>query len=168
MTFACLDSLGMGAVLAFFHYYNMRQHKKLFCKVGFWIGLPALTAIHSIPFGNYPALVVIENTITSLFFVWLIDCAANGFSGIIGHGLEQKWLIYMGKISYGIYVYHYFVAPHILAKILSSLNLSLDLIWIQFILKTIVTLMIAALSWEFIEKPINRFKKYFKNYDMAH
>ena len=42
-----------------------------------------------------------------LFFGSLIVNAANGFQGISGKILELRPLQYLGKISYGIYVYHF-------------------------------------------------------------
>lgn len=92
--------------------------------------------------------------------MWLTDYSANGFSGRIGITLEKKWLIYLGKISYGIYVYHYFIAPLVLEKILSYLNVSLSSIWILFILKTFMALTIAALFWHILEEPIGKLKRY--------
>ena len=41
-----------------------------------------------------------------LLFVWVIGIASTGFRGPIGFILDQRLLIYLGKISYGMYVYH--------------------------------------------------------------
>lgn len=161
-TLACLDSLGMGALLAFFYHYNLNSFRKLLCRAGLWVGLPGVLLTHSVTFGKYPALVVLESLISSIFFVWLIDKTANGFRGITGRILEFPWLIYLGKISYGIYVYHLFIGPYILDKALSYLNLSLNSIWIAFVLKATIAIAIATLSWHFLERPINGFKKHFK------
>lgn len=44
-----------------------------------------------------------------LLFVWWIAFGAEGFRGPIGFFLNQRWLVYLGKISYGMYVYHLFI-----------------------------------------------------------
>ena len=162
LTPACLDSLGMGAVLACLYFYNLKSSRQLLCKLGLWIGLPGILLTHSVTFGKYPALVVLENLINALFFVWLVDKASNGFSGIIGRILEHPWLIYLGKISYGIYVYHLFIAPYLLEAILSYLGFSIESIWLKAFLYSIATIGVASLSWQFLEKPVNQLKKHFK------
>ena len=40
---------------------------------------------------------------------WVVLRASTGFRGPIGKLLEIKPLIYLGTISYGIYVYHNFI-----------------------------------------------------------
>ncbi|RJP52553.1 MAG: acyltransferase [Anaerolineaceae bacterium] len=75
--------------------------------------------------------------------------------------LDTKWMRYLGKISYGLYIYHYaviwFVArirdldiPEPVAKPLTM------------VISAAVTLLIASLSYKYLEKPILDLKeKYF-------
>lgn len=75
--------------------------------------------------------------------------------------LDTKWMRYLGKISYGLYIYHYaviwFVArirdldmPEPIAKPLTM------------VISAAVTLLIASLSYKYLEKPILDLKeKYF-------
>ena len=110
-----------------------------------------------------PVKIIIGNTIISIIFMFLINRAAQGFGGITGKILERKPLVYIiGKISYGIYLYHLFMPP-ILSRGFHYLGLHYpDLSLIRFILQTAATLIVAMLSWHFIEKPINNFKKHFE------
>jgi peptidoglycan/LPS O-acetylase OafA/YrhL len=48
-------------------------------------------------------------TAEALFFAWLIDRTARGFKGFVGRIFELKPLLYIGKISYGMYLYHFFL-----------------------------------------------------------
>lgn len=75
--------------------------------------------------------------------------------------LENKIIIYLGKISYGLYVYHLFAMyPSIFILKLINVDLSDSPITIQ-IFKIIMTIIIAILSWELLEKRLNRLKKHF-------
>lgn len=169
LTFSCLDLLGIGAILAFYSYKAayFKQFKTYLCNFGFWVCGPLLIALQimeRLHIGNV-INIVIEPTITAFFFVWLIDRAAQGFGGVTGTILELKPLVYLGKISYGIYVYHNFMNP-IISDILPNVFQHSGLpypssLTSQVFLKTVATLIVAVLSWHIIEKPINDFKKHF-------
>ncbi len=104
---------------------------------------------------------VFFQTILCLFFVWLVARAAQGFGGVLGNILELKPLVYIGKISYGIYLCHYFMLT-IIPRIFNQLRLPYpNNIFLDFVLMTVVSLLIASLSWHLIEKPINNFKRHF-------
>lgn len=160
-----LDSLGLGALLAFYNYNPHRSGtKKLLCNLGFWIGGSLSLALIIAKPHIYPGVrLVIQNSINGLFFFWLLERSARGFRGILGMVLEFKPLVYLGKISYGIYIYHSFVAAVIVPNSLSYLGISYPRsIWLQFGLNTITTIMVAMLSWQCIEQPINNLKRHFK------
>jgi len=164
LTFTCFDSLGMGALLAFFsNQSQLNQARKYLCNFCFWIGIPLFIALNIIYIPNIDdsIVVVLGYTTASMFFVWLIDRAARGFSGLGGVLLEWQPLVFLGKISYGIYVYHLY-SSLCLDHVFTYLGLPwLNSVWIKFILKTVVTLIVAALSWQFFEKPINSLKRNF-------
>ena len=100
------------------------------------------------------------NVAIPLLCVPLIYCAAIGFSGILGMLLTRRPLLYIGKISYGIYIYHVPVAY------LMNLNGSN---WLKHVPLPIpyplvlltATVTLAAISWHFFESPINRLKRLF-------
>jgi peptidoglycan/LPS O-acetylase OafA/YrhL len=91
-------------------------------------------------------------SLLNYLFAVLIYCVAR--EGMFVKFLEMKPLPYLGKISYGLYVYHFGITwlagrirdliemPESLAKFLTAL--------IAFA----VTLLVASLSYRFIEKPI--------------
>ena len=109
-----------------------------------------------------PVKTVLINTINYIKLIVLINRAAQGFGGITGKILKRKPLVYIGKISYGFYLYHLFMPP-ILSRGFHYLGLHYpDSSLIRFILQTAATLIVAMLSWHFIEKPINNFKKHFE------
>jgi peptidoglycan/LPS O-acetylase OafA/YrhL len=157
-----LDSLGLGALLAYFMHYKTcyQRTKEDLCNFGLWICLPVI-----ILFIFLPKLVVFEvlikPTVLALFYLWLVNRAAKGFSGLPGRILELKPLVFIGKISYGLYVYHYFMIP-VFSKMLQYLNLSSKIpISMEIILQSIATFAVAVGSWFLIEKPINNLKHQF-------
>lgn len=165
ITFACLDSLVMGAFLAFITAQpeNVKFSSKLILDKSFWIGLPlffvcrVLEAAHQ--GGTF--LLIFGDTVSAIFFMWVIYRASKGFGGILGKVLEMKPLVYLGKISYGIYLYHLFL-PYLFGRYLPKLGLNYpdSILW-QFILNSVTVVILASLSWYVIEKPINDLKQYF-------
>jgi peptidoglycan/LPS O-acetylase OafA/YrhL len=167
LTLGHIDSLGLGALLALYTYEpNFCESKQRLLNLGFWVGLPlfvALPILRMAEVGN-DFRFIFRNAIVSLFFVWLVARASKGFRGIIGSFLEFKPILYLGKISYGIYVYHLFV-PLLISTIFSALDWSYPMTgtrFIKFFVNTGVTLIIAILSWHIIENPINQLKKHFE------
>lgn len=168
---ASLDALGLGGLLAFYTHNRERYRyaKRKLCKFGLWVCLPLMIAFIVISFvfrGTVLLNVLIRPTILSIFFVWVVSSAATGFGGILGRFLELKPLVFIGKISYGIYIYHYFMNPiYDMVSWHLKISNSIPLLFV-IILKVIASFAIAILSWFFIEKPINNFKKYF-SYEKA-
>ncbi|RFO98002.1 hypothetical protein DIC66_04560 [Rhodoferax lacus] len=70
--------------------------------------------------------------------------------------------VYLGRISYGMYVIHFNVPGLMREKILPRLNLTIsDMPWLNFILYGLTTVALSALSWHFLEKFVNQLKIYF-------
>jgi peptidoglycan/LPS O-acetylase OafA/YrhL len=84
--------------------------------------------------------------------------------GIGAKILELKPVVYTGKISYGIYIYHPFI--YFLVPILFS-QMDIDFFrlprGIQFGLLVGITVGIAAISWHFFENPLNSLKDHLTN-----
>ena len=85
--------------------------------------------------------------------VWL---ARDGFEGLPGRVLGHPVATGLGKISYGIYLYH-MVAPALLEWLGASLpgfwHVLTWGLWPTFALRTATTLCLAQLSFRFIEQP---------------
>jgi peptidoglycan/LPS O-acetylase OafA/YrhL len=84
------------------------------------------------------------------------------FLGPVGRLLKSPALIYLGTISYGIYVLHPFTAPFMRLAI-GHFGLGEALLestyW--FSVKFAGTLALASLSWYLLERPIHRLKRLF-------
>lgn len=99
-----------------------------------------------------------------LFFVFLLVLSLEDrkiMSNLFKHGS----LYFIGKISYGIYVYHGVLRPYFKTFLYDNLDIYIDngilRSLIYTILCTMISIFIAWISWNTIEKPILNLKKYF-------
>jgi peptidoglycan/LPS O-acetylase OafA/YrhL len=122
----------------------------------FWVN-------HSI---DHHAPLALEDTGAALVFCWLIAGASRGFVGPFGRLLELRPIVYLGKISYGIYIYH-FLVPLAFAEVARRMGFGYENSgFVNFLVTAIVTFGIAALSWHLFERPINGLKRHFR-YEIA-
>ena len=105
-----------------------------------------------------------EYSLLAFMSFGLIARAARGFSTRwIAALLENRILVYIGKISYGIYLYHNFV-PQMAGKALHLLDIHPpESPTLRFFLYTSITLLGSAISWRLIERPMNAFKDRFRS-----
>ena len=83
---------------------------------------------------------VVGDFSTALVFAWVISTAAIGFKGRTKKVLEFPPLLYLGKITYGIYVYHN-LTPLILTPIFDYFGIPLQVpSLITFILSSILSI----------------------------
>jgi peptidoglycan/LPS O-acetylase OafA/YrhL len=112
---------------------------------------------------------IFERSISAMFAYYLIMTALLEKNNYLGQFLENRVIVYLGTISYGIYLYHNFVFNYYhlngntiwafvsnYVTILNSLNA--ELILLKFSINFLLLIGIASFSWFYIEKPINKFK----------
>jgi peptidoglycan/LPS O-acetylase OafA/YrhL len=174
-TICCFDSLGFGGLLAYFFFYFHNELNQ-FIRKYFWLfGLAfvgfLLVEIIFVP--NFGGGATLSRFLFSATCFGIIGYASleKGFSGVIGRFLENPLVLYLGKISYGIYVYHIF-AGRIFTNperfLIESYNfsgtlwsISIDNLYLRGFLRLTLIILIAASSWHFFELPINRLKNKF-------
>ena len=151
-----LDTLGFGALLAYVVTY-WPQHVVLVRRVALAAGIAIVAGMIVFKIRTtYSGIIPLP---TGLISLWMIACAADGFRGLPGRVLSFPVFVYIGRISYGIYVYHYFV-PDILNPLFEQLHIerpSVPFVVICFL----ATMVISSLSWFLFEKPINSLKDRF-------
>lgn len=167
LTPCCLDAFAIGGLLAFAQYYYYAKAKAFFTKRNWTLPVLALLAGSVLLWmtdtfeGPVSYINIMFNRpLLATASVFLVGKAAfSGYHGIQKKLLENKVIVYIGKISYGLYVYH-FIIPYLIQLITPAMPA-----WLAHmdpkILSTIGSVAIASLSWFVFEKPINDLKKYF-------
>jgi len=165
---SCFDAFGIGAVLA---YYSVTKgtYELIPQKIIKWL-LPGIVlfcvAIYKLKLSFLFGLGV------SIGSGLIVLKACKGIDGWFGKLLSFPPMIYLGKISYGLYVYHNFMLW--LLRCLNGTETryplpihSFNMPWSQrpyfaLITEFVLLVVIASISWFFFEKPINNLKKYFE------
>lgn len=164
LTLLNFDSLGAGGVLALFH----RNEGFLQFKNSniFGLGVPLCGFILITALANFfdlPSLLfAIRRLLMVVMFTWIIYNASVGVRApAMSYVLSSPFAVGLGKISYGVYVWHSFV-PSARAYVFEVFGITSNLMTtgvLAVIFHTILTILIAALSWRFFEAPINKLKE---------
>lgn len=160
-----LDTLGAGGVLAILYAQKNLVGGRYFRNLWmfFLTGFTALFVVLTAKLAGFPSTVefILGELGAGLVFMWVIGNAAIGFRGLLGWVLDMSFLQYLGKISYGLYVYHWFV-PNIALTIAERTGVEVPASeWVQFMLYSTISVCIAMVSWHVMEQPILALKKKF-------
>jgi peptidoglycan/LPS O-acetylase OafA/YrhL len=158
-----LDSLGMGSLLAILSRDDVIA-PRLESWMRYAIPITSFAALVAIQLGPRNAFhLVLVDTIAAVFFAWLIYRASRGFGGIVGAFLSAAPIVFLGRISYGLYVYHPLIPGLTLriARLLGVPTPAPDKLasWAPAFLA--VTVCVATISWYVLENPINKLKSRF-------
>lgn len=159
-----VDFLAIGAVLALVaHADREGTLPRRLARVALPVGLAVYALLFWLQHSyDQHAAMAIENTGAALVFCWLIGTASVGFTGAFGRLLEWRPIVYLGKISYGIYVYHFLVPVAIAAAATHFGRGYTNAGFPNFVVTLLITVAISALSWRFFERPINGLKRHFR------
>ncbi|MEA5258845.1 acyltransferase [Arcicella aquatica] len=176
-----LDCFGLGGLMAYYFTFKknevfdkLAQTKFIILSFIAYAICVSLIIIQQKTTGeveNFGKLVT-ERFLGATFCFFLIAKAISEYKGFLKWFFEQPIVQYLGRISYGIYLYHNFVynfyhTPQTsivlrgLHKIQRMFPLFTLNIGFEFLYFLGITVFIATLSWFIIEKPINHLKKYF-------
>lgn len=165
---SCGDALGIGAYLAL-----ASRHPALFAKpvstvarrmLGLGIAGGITVAGLMLMHGASLSLHSLGHTFFVLACGWLVFGATRGFVGPIGVVLNRPELQFLGRISYGLYVFHHFFTfldfPHLFAR-LGLPAQGGDSALLHVLLRSAFTVSLAVVSWFAFEKPLNDLKRHF-------
>ncbi|MFC5408206.1 acyltransferase family protein [Larkinella bovis] len=176
----CLDAFGFGGVLAYLLVFRRDQFARIVGNTGFLLAGLALYALNiylmstTTPARNV-FTDVFDRFFTSLFCFFIIGKSVIGFGGPLKFILENPISNYLGRVSYGLYLFHnivfnyYHTPPDFITvrawnRILRELPFLVTSgaeTTVKFLFFYVLTVVVATVSWFVIEKPINQLKDRF-------
>lgn len=177
--YAALDCLALGALLAICDdpAGPWPRLRRALPPIFLWVGAPLLLLLCWLwslqntqrvqVLSGIPHSMQIQSMLTlgltsfavGLVSFWLVARAARGFGGVWGQLLQSRLLVFIGTISYGLYLFHGFIFasahdlwPHI------DRWLCLEA---QGVIYAVAAVAIASVSWYLFERPLNSLKRYF-------
>ncbi|MEZ5405649.1 MAG: acyltransferase [Verrucomicrobiia bacterium] len=164
LPFGCLDSLVIGAMISYAKqtWQPIRYHFWIKSKGAIAVAIICIATAHFLRGGDPETpLIAVKETLEALALACFLAHAVEGFSGWFGKCLSNPILVSMGRMSYGIYLYHVLILAGLkpfLTPLLSGLP---QYEWIQALILCFATWSVAALSWYGLENPISQLRKYF-------
>jgi peptidoglycan/LPS O-acetylase OafA/YrhL len=181
LTQYCLDPFAIGGLLTYKYTASDSEKQtinKYFNSI-LYVAVPLAVLI--IVMKSYYFSFVINGLIFSMIAFKIIDIAAVGFKGWFGSFLENKIVVFIGRISYGIYLYHLLV-PIIFWKVFSIIynhllhhfpaffttNHKEIAAFIKlmasdpvcFVIYSVCVIVLALISANLIEKPFSSLKRF--------
>ncbi|MBS1588212.1 MAG: acyltransferase [Bacteroidetes bacterium] len=168
LVFNCFDAFGIGGLYAL----SIRDEKTM-AQFRYWLRilLPISISVYTFwriaPYiGQIEHFNLFARTIESIISVALVHWVVSGEGHQAFKRLcEQKILVWIGTVSYGLYLYHYpidILYDIYLPKLIShGFPMWVNNFYFALLLKTVSLLSITYLSFYYIEKPILGLKKAF-------
>ena len=162
-TFSCMYALGLGALIAHISLYRSKTVTLLQKNMWLYIGATAYTLIllfrcnHHFPWFKE---IFDEFIFASLSALVILKASTNGFKNLSKNVLEHKVVVYLGKISYGLYLYHLFV-PSLYTFLNKYIGVEIAFKPLLFFVYFLITFFLSYLSWQLLEMPLNKYKSKF-------
>lgn len=165
LTPACMDVLGLGALLALL--WRMRAHRPAafdnfvnFAGITGTAGSAYYISCYLQQHDSWIVAAPLARSCYALLFTAVVARAALGFAGVARRIAEYPPIAYLGSISYAMYLFHPLVAQApILGRFLGALTTEQPVV--GFFLQVILTVAAAAASWRWLEGPINALRRRF-------
>jgi peptidoglycan/LPS O-acetylase OafA/YrhL len=150
---------GLGATIAYLVEKKYLMELPIFVSIVVQLAfiLPGVNYL----FGNHFYSIAPERIINGLISAGLILMAITRYSLF---PFEIATLKYFGKISFGIYIFHMF-ALRVSFKLLSEFGFNTKYIAFRILfplLSTVIALLLASISYEYLEKRFLELKKRYK------
>ena len=188
LPFKWLDGLGVGSLLALLIEAKPQglEHAGRFAAVAARVGIPIfiICIVAQITGQGHALRSLMLELSASLTFVWLVFRAAQGINGTAGTALSWNPLLYIGRISYGLYLYHGLVVdlfkwvmqrmhvpltswdvPQLVFDIagrVSGAHATKVTGLIMVLIYFACSILVASVSWFAWEKPLTGFRRYFR------
>lgn len=163
-TISCADSLGFGALVAYWSIYKPELITKI-NNIKFSVLLSFLPFVYFVVYPrDYDFVVIVGNNFLFSIFAFgiVLRASQSKFTFVSKYILESNLVIHIGKISYGIYLYHFFM-PDFYNQMIDWFP---KYFYLESPFKTFwlfaFSLLFAEFSWFLFEKPILRLKNKFQ------
>lgn len=164
LTISCADSLGLGALIAYWSIYRESLITKINSfKLAILFSFFPFAFFVIYPQNSTLILNVASNFLFSVFsFFIILKASQKKFTSVTKFILENKFVLHLGKISYGIYFYHYFMPDvyNVMTDLYPTFFPAVSLLRIPFLF--VSAILFAEYSWHLIEKPILKLKEKFQ------
>jgi len=161
MTLIHFDTLGAGALLAWVMYYRKERVLNILRKSADYLFLLGLLSSGLLTYFKYHDALLLPFSLTLMSASLVFICSSEGLPTFLNAILNISILQRLGKISYGVYLYHKMI-PFFFVYAATRLHIPLpESEVIMFCIYTSLALIIASLSWRFIESPLLKVKERF-------
>jgi peptidoglycan/LPS O-acetylase OafA/YrhL len=145
-TVVSLDALAIGALLA---WYGTGPWARRVAWIG--VGLIGLCQLLGVVGRGFKVVQLLDPIGIALVAAWAVDGCVRGFGGWWGRLLSARAMRWIGTVSYGVYLFHF---PVVWALQSAGWAHGFPL----FAGTLMATLSLAALSWRYLERPLNDLK----------
>ena len=163
------DCLGLGGMLA---YVEWRVGTKALMRTAFVRGCGLLGIVGAaafvycvaavkpivrpelLPAPGYEVASLFINSAFALAFAWLMARALTDGSGDLVNFLSMKWLRFVGRISYGLYLYHVVAIAWLIQAPTVGAHFAMRFFWVALP----ISFAAALVSWYGVERPLLRLK----------
>jgi len=158
-TLSRMDVIVLGALVAYIHI----DHPIRFSISKLATSVLVILIICFLAFDNLSNIDSMYSGVTKRFFyMLLIALSLMNFMfnpNVIIDAKKWNWLLYLGRISYGIYMYGNIIVVIVMVKIMQAY--SINNIYLFFILVLTLSILIPIISYEILEKPFLKLKDKF-------
>ena len=96
------------------------------------------------------------NLLFASFILSIVSIHGSKIFSFIRSALESKWMVRIGKVSYGMYLFHWAILVYVCNRLFVTENLTLKILF--FIPYTLIVYVIAELSFRFYESRFLKLK----------
>ncbi len=161
-TFARMDMLAIGALLAWRHYrkpivLNLHWSVRLIVYGAFiWVMAHVGWQPND---GSYLSQVLTKHLFGVFFIFWILNYMFNPSAWFAFR--SKNIFHYLGKISYGLYMYHNILISFVMLLLVQPFDFTDEDWWLFWLVYLGATILLSALSYELFEKHFLRWKEKF-------
>ncbi|HUS00098.1 MAG TPA: acyltransferase [Chitinophagaceae bacterium] len=160
-TFCRMDGFIMGGGL--FLLQQKRNLKPVQNGYLFLLGVIAIGIYFTNTSQANPFISTIGFTLLALFFAGLINFVTINPNSSLSKVFKVGWLIFIGRISYGLYIYHWIIYRIVHPRFafwMNNMIIDKDLVnWISLVVCLIVSLVISTVSYFYFESYFLKLKR---------